>query len=107
VDAPRAPGRSSSAPKPAPALASASGPSRAGIQLQVAAFAKVVNAEALRDELAGVFEHVHVEETSVAGKTWFRVRVGPFDTSAEAGSAEQRLKEMGHAPVRYGRPKTT
>lgn len=78
--------------------------SAAGITVQVGAFANAANAAALKKSLAPEFPSVAIDETSVAGRPFFRVRVGPFSNTADAIRTEQRLKALGHQPVRYGRP---
>ena len=76
-----------------------------GIHLQVAAFLEARNAAALKSALERELPSVRVDELPAHGKMWYRVRVGPLATNAEADRAEQRLRAMGHAPVRYGKPK--
>jgi cell division septation protein DedD len=75
-----------------------------GINLQVAAFLSSENASALKDKLGREFPRIRIDELPAHGKTWYRVRVGPLATEAEADRAEERLRAMGHVPVRYGKP---
>ena len=74
----------------------------AGIELQVASLSTAAKAESLKKALVSDFPAVRVDEAVVAGKSYYRVRVGPFATSAVATHAEERLRAMGHSPVRYG-----
>ena len=76
-----------------------------GFELQVASLSNAEKAAALRKALVTEFPDVRVEEAVVAGKSYFRVRVGPFATGADTSRAEERLRAMGHTPVRYGGPK--
>jgi len=75
-----------------------------GINLQVAAFSIAENATALRGTLEREFPNarVRIDELPAHGKVWHRVRMGPFATNAEANGVEERLRNMGHHPVRYG-----
>jgi len=75
----------------------------AGINVQVAAFAKPENAAALKTALQREFPNVRVDEIPAHGKLWHRVLVGPLATNAEASRIEERLRAMGHVTVRYGR----
>jgi cell division protein FtsN len=70
--------------------------------VQVGAFSKLVNAVSLKDDLKAEFPTARIDEMrSSRGTLLYRVRVGPFVTRAEAVRAEERLRALGHEPVRY------
>ena len=62
--------------------------------VQVGAFADVVRAREVRlkMERAGLKTYTHVAETKDGPRV--RVRVGPFDTKAEADSAAEKIKKL-------------
>jgi DedD protein len=59
--------------------------------LQVGSFSSEQNALRLRDKLREAGFVVQVERVSVAGKTHFRVRVGPYLERAEADRDQKKL----------------
>ncbi len=63
--------------------------------VQVGAFAEVEGAREVRSKLerAGLKTYTHVAETPQGQRT--RVRVGPFDSRAEAEKAAARIKALG------------
>jgi cell division protein FtsN len=101
ASAPAASAEKPATPAKAPAITTAAVKGPPGYDIQVGAFGKQVNAAALRDSLASEFPSARVEETTVAGAPFFRVRIGPLPDSAEATRVEHRLRELGHQPVRY------
>jgi hypothetical protein len=73
-----------------------------GIEVQVGAFSKLVNAVSLKDSLKAEFPTARIDEfRSSGGALMYRVRVGPFASRADAIRAEERLRALGHQPVRY------
>lgn len=83
-------------PAPAPAAAAAATPAAAErLVVQVGAFAEEAGARAVRQKLegAGLKTYTHVAQTA-DGKR-IRVRVGPFETRADADKAAARVKALG------------
>jgi hypothetical protein len=90
-------------PPPAAARPEASplGPRAAsGPTIQVGAFTRVENAEALRAKLAPRFPGVHVSAIGRGGTTYHRVRIGGFASAAELDAAVAALRRAGYAPAR-------
>jgi DedD protein len=85
------------APKPAPDQPAASKPVAGSERLvvQVGAFAEAAGAREVRSRLerAGLKTYTHVAETPQGQR--IRVRVGPFDSRAEAEKAAARVKALG------------
>lgn len=85
------------APKPAPDQPSADKPVAGSERLvvQVGAFADAAGAREVRSRLerSGLKTYTHVAETPQGQRT--RVRVGPFDSRAEAEKAAARVKALG------------
>lgn len=84
------------APAPAPAAAPAATAAAAErLVVQVGAFAEEAGARAVRQKLegAGLKTYTHVAQTA-DGKR-IRVRVGPFETRADADKAAARVKALG------------
>jgi len=61
--------------------------------LQAGSFRQEQQAEALKGELALVGIVAHIQRVNVDGDTWYRVRVGPFDSYEEIHRARRRLQE--------------
>ena len=80
-------------PKPVPAGAPA-------WVVQVASLGSAAPAEKLRDELRGKGYPAFVEQATVNGKLYFRVRVGPETDRGRANSVAARLqRETGNKPL--------
>ena len=89
--------------KSAPAVAkTASAAPVTGFDIQVGAFGKQATAAALRDSLVAEFPSVRIEETTVNSAPFYRVRIGGIATATEATRIEDRLRTLGHQPMRYG-----
>ena len=75
------------AARPAPAPRPAA-PAATRVQndywVQTGSFSTIVNAERARDELAHMGITAIIENREVNGRTWFRVRVGPYTSQSEA-----------------------
>lgn len=96
ADASRARALLEGKPAPAPAAAPAATPAAAErLVVQVGAFAEEAGARAVRQKLeaAGLKTYTHVAQTA-DGKR-IRVRVGPFETRADADKAAARVKSLG------------
>jgi rare lipoprotein A len=63
-----------------------------GFTVQLGSFTSRARAESLRDAVGGP---AAVTETTVAGETLYRVRVGPFPTRTQATTAAQALATRG------------
>ena len=79
------PKAAASSQKPLPVKPSVALPSGA-FAVQVAAFANRASADATAKKVGGM--------VSAAGRLW-RVRIGPFATRAEAGTAQARVRKAG------------
>lgn len=80
-----------SEPAPKPGSAPARPPGT--YMLQAGSFRQQQQAEALKGELALVGIVAHVQRVNVDGDTWYRVRVGPFDSYQEITRARKRLQD--------------
>ena len=74
---------------------------RTGIyMLQVGSFRTRAQADALRAELARLgLEAVVQQARTPDGRTWQRVRVGPYRDTAERDAAMENLEANGHRPL--------
>ncbi|MDR1575039.1 MAG: SPOR domain-containing protein [Treponema sp.] len=75
--------RPAAAAKPA-AARPAQGKTRNDYWVQTGAFSTLVRAEGVKETLAGKGITSIVENREVEGKTWYRVRVGPYTSETEA-----------------------
>lgn len=62
--------------------------------VQIASFASEPDARALAERLNGAYP-VYYTAAQVNGGTWFRVRIGPFDSGAAANNAAAELQAQG------------
>jgi cell division protein FtsN len=94
---------SASAPGPTPALAPGLEPFRYFVQ--VGAYSRMDDAEQQRARLAMLGFAAQISEREQAGRTVYRVRLGPFDRKELADAAQERLKtnEVESALVRVER----
>lgn len=81
----------------APAARAASRPGAAGLTFyaQAGAFTRADDAEAQRAKLALMGLDAKVTEREQAGRTVYRVRVGPFEARAQADAAIDKLQAAG------------
>jgi cell division septation protein DedD len=94
LPAPSAPAVNTSAPAtPAPTT---TGALPKGYHLQLGVFSSSVNAERLRDELAGKKVSARVDPLRSGGKELHRVTTGPFRNAAAAEAEGKRLKALGY-----------
>ncbi len=63
--------------------------------VQVGAYTRAQDAETQRASLAMQGFAAKVQEREQAGRTVYRVRLGPFDTKAEADAVQHRLQSAG------------
>lgn len=81
---------------PAPATPPTTQPTaNAQFYVQAGAFTSVQDAEQQRARLALIGTQATISPVSVAGQTLHRVRIGPYNTRAEAQAAIQRLAGNG------------
>ncbi len=72
---------------------------KGGAFIQVGSFSSEENAKKLNSKLSGIGP-LNIAKTDAAGKEWWRVRLGPFSTGAEAASALDKVHEAGLADAR-------
>jgi cell division protein FtsN len=94
------PGASAPARDPAAILSGGAVSTPAGAEaftylVQVGAYTKAEDAEAQRAKLAMQGFSAKVSEREQAGRMVYRVRLGPFDTKAEADALQSRLQGAG------------
>jgi rare lipoprotein A len=70
-----------------------------GIYVQAGSFAQRDNADRLREAMHDI-GHAGVYQTSVRGQPYYRVRLGPFATVAEADSMLQRVVGAGQGSAK-------
>ena len=63
--------------------------------IQVGSFRTAADAEALKAQLALQGMVARIQEVTVNGESWHRVRLGPYDTAGAADSARRDLREQG------------
>ena len=64
----------------------------ASYMLQIGSFRQQPEAESLKGELALLGVVAHIQRVEIKGDTWYRVRVGPFDSYDEINRARDRLR---------------
>lgn len=79
-----------------PALLYAAPPTTGGYFVQVGAFSDLSNAQRVRDTVGAAGPVVMDVRRSASGAELFRVRVGPWNTAAEADEARRELASMGY-----------
>lgn len=82
-----------SVPPPADATATSTG--HGAYVLQVGAFPDASSADAMKAKLALQGFTAHVQAITLDGKTWNRVRMGPFASATELQAAQKRLQSAG------------
>ena len=75
-------------------------PSRPSLVLQVGSFGSSDNAIELKNALSARYENVHIAHAEIAGRTFSRVRVGPFPESSKLVEVEAELLRLGYSPLR-------
>jgi cell division protein FtsN len=82
-----------SEPAPSPAVAAPSSPRRP-YNIQIEAVMDKTGADEMVSRLQKLGYNAQEITTSLNGQTWYRVRVGPYDSSAEAAAAQEKLREQ-------------
>jgi len=67
--------------------------------IQVGSFRSASDAEALKARLAMLGMVARIQQVSVNGQQWHRVRLGPFDTARAADSARRDLRDNGFESI--------
>jgi cell division protein FtsN len=81
------------APVPAPAVAAPSAPGRP-YNIQIEAVMDKSGADEMVSRLKALGYNAQEMTTNLSGQTWYRVRVGPYSSSAEAAAAQEKLREQ-------------
>jgi cell division protein FtsN len=79
----------------APVMSTPTAPAAFTYLVQVGAYTRADDAEAQRAKLALQGFTALVQEREQAGRTVYRVRIGPFAAKAEADALQSRLKDSG------------
>jgi len=81
----------------APAAANETGatPSEGGYVLQVGAFPKTSDADAMKARLALQGFTAHVQAVTLDGQVWNRVRIGPFASATQLQDVQKQLSAAG------------
>lgn len=66
------------------------------ITLQIGSFTDETKAQKLAEQLRKSFENVHVIRVETSIQTYYRVRIGPFETRESALSRAAQLTQMGY-----------
>ena len=66
------------------------------IALQVGSFSDEAKAQRLAEQLGKSFDRVHVTPVETSIQTYYRVRVGPFETMESAQNVAEQLSHMGY-----------
>lgn len=90
-----APGAAPVAAPPPAAANAGDGSEKMSFMLQAGSYASQDAAEGVKAKLALIGFEAHVVPAEVAGKTVYRVRVGPFAALEEMNQARARLAESG------------
>ncbi len=72
--------------------------------LQAASFLDPNDAEALRARLILMSLEARIQNTSISGRTWYRVQAGPFVGRARMEAAENTLRQNNIDPIRMRIP---
>jgi len=81
-----------SEPAPSPALAAP--PSGRPYNIQIEAVMDKSGADEMVSRLKALGYNAQEMTTNLNGQTWYRVRVGPYRSSAEAAAAQEKLREQ-------------
>lgn len=78
-------------PTPAPPAAPAA--ARGKVVIQVFSSAEQDQAERIRSQLVGAGQSAYLSPVKVGGTTMYRVRIGPFDSRADATKVAERVRK--------------
>jgi septal ring-binding cell division protein DamX len=86
---------------PPPARVAATGPPltsrRHPFNIQIDAVMDSAGAQQMADRLRKLGYTPAIVQTNVAGQTWYKIKVGPYSTEAEARAAQERLRAQYNA----------
>ncbi|HYO14906.1 MAG TPA: SPOR domain-containing protein [Thermoanaerobaculia bacterium] len=77
----------------APAPPAAPAAARGKVVIQVFSSAEQDQAERIREQLAGGGQSAYLSPVKVGGTTMYRVRIGPFDSRADANKVAERVRK--------------
>ena len=66
------------------------------ITIQIGSFTDETKAQIVAEQLRKTFENVHVTPVETSIQTYYRVRIGPFETRESALSRAEQLSQMGY-----------
>ena len=66
------------------------------ITLQIGSFTEEMKAQRVAEQLRKSFENVHVTPVETSIQTYYRVRIGPFETRESAQRMAEHLSRMGY-----------
>ncbi|MES1925085.1 SPOR domain-containing protein [Salinisphaera sp. T31B1] len=89
---------SSTAPAQANTSLRKTGSDGSGWVIQVASFGDEANAKRLATQLNADYRAFY-RAGNVNGKTWYRVRIGPFDSESQAQTVAARLRQQGRSTL--------
>lgn len=69
---------------------------KSGYLIQVSSTQSARDADGLKAQLAMLGLHAQVNKASIKGKTWYRVRVGPYNSAQAVQQARRQLVSNGH-----------
>jgi cell division septation protein DedD len=92
-----APPSSAAPPKPAYASSEPEPHLRKPYNIQINAAMDRANADAMASRLRRLGYNAFLVPTDINGQTWWRIRVGPYNSQEEAVQAEQRMREQYRA----------
>lgn len=69
---------------------------KSGYLIQVSSTQSARDADGLKARLTLLGLHAQVNKASIKGKTWYRVRVGPFNSAQAVQQARKQLASNGH-----------
>ncbi len=70
-----------------------------GYYVQVGSFSQKVNADAMKNKIAG-YGPVDVGSAEISGHSWWRVRSGPFSAEEDADAALEKIRNNGAPDAR-------
>lgn len=95
--------RATSEERPAPHEASASAERAKPYNIQIDAVMDRHNAEQMSARIRKLGYPAFLVPTTIAGQTWWRVRVGPYQTEDEARAAQDKLRQQYGEAYKSGR----
>jgi len=72
--------------------------------IQIRAAMDLNGGNAMTKRLAELGYQAHLRPTQIAGQTWYRVEIGPYDSQHDAAAAEAELRQKYNTAYGSGRP---